>query len=821
MLLMKKFSMFRFLMVGFYFHISIFAAGQNDISGTLVNNENEPIAGASISLLHKPDSSLIKITLSKSDGSFRLLVKEGLYLLKITATGFQALYVEVPDNGSLSLGNLIMIKHVTELQAVKVNATKPLFQFLPDRTILNIDAAPSNAGNNLLELLNKLPDVVVDLNGNISINGKPGVLITIDGRETFLSGEALLNTLRGMSAASSDQIEVITNPSAKYEAIASGGIINIKTKKGQQEGFNGTISNSTGIGVFNDIDDQNKIAWLQNTSLNWNYRKNRINIYGTLGYNRGYHFENFKTNRWFFDPGSKRPEGSYFSWSHLKAPSDFYQLRLAMDWTLNESHLFGLIINQSLTNSTAAGGAKSHVSTNSGEIEYSMNSVIVSPQAEDVSGNYNINHKFTSKEKKIEVLTDLALIDFDGASVTNNETYFFAATGQQFLPPLFRRQFADNKFKGQVIKSDLMFNSRRGWRWEGGYKFSLIETTSIPVFFRKQNNEFLIDGGRTNYFKYSDRIHAVYASTSRTLKKTTIQTGLRLEGARGEGYQRINDSSFTRTWVNLFPSLYIQHQVSKQFQLVLNYSRKIKRPTAGNLNPYTYFTDSLYSNSGNPFLQPHFANNLEGKGILLNKYALTLSYTAINNFITTVVAHEPLDKTIRVRQQNFKQYRLFYVSATLPYTIVNGWNINLTASAGKNSAEGFALSETIRESASYWSINFGNNIIFSPQWSADVNMNYTSPQLSGLFVITRPLTYSLGVRRNLAGNRGSISFSSSNPLYIPHYGFDAAYANTAYASRFSTLNQNYRLTLNLKFGKQTVAQQRAKKNAIEEEQSRM
>lgn len=804
------------LSVLFILSVSIPSYTQTILEGTVLNKTKEPIEGAIVSVIKQKDSSILKLSVTKKDGSFKItLLEQEPLLLKITSLGYHPYFTKNITGQS----NFILDSTTNNLTSVVVKSTIPLYRFLPDKTIVNIDAIPSNAGNNLFEVLSKLPDVLIDQSGNITMNGKPDVLVLIDGKETFLNSTSLLNLLKSTPASSSNQIEVITNPSAKYEATASGGVLNIKTKKGQQQGLNGTIALSTGVVTYNDIDDKNKVSAIQNSSLNWNYRKKNLNIYGNISTDNGFSFENFKTNRWFYNSATKNPEGSYFSWSHIKSPSQNYQFKIATDIELSKKQLLGFIVNISNLSSTAIGATNSYVRNKADLIEYLMESSIASPQGTDKTGNYNINHKLTTN--KIELSSDISYLTFASNSLTNNQTRFFDTLNTDVLPNLYRRQFASTNFNGIVLKSDIIIHNLMNIKWEAGYKYSFIETISNPLFLRKSSNDFIIDGGRTNYFKYSDKIHALYLIGSKNLTKTTIQFGVRIETTEGNGYQQINDSSFKRSWINLFPSFYLKRDISKNYQLILNYSRKIKRPSAGNLNPFTYFTDSLYSNYGNPFLQPQFSHTVELRNIIKNKYAFTLSYSVINNWIAVVVFQEPVFKTTGVSRQNFNQYSSLNASANIPIRMTSYWQLNFSPSLGINKATGVLFGERIRESGAYYNINALNNFTLPKSWSADVSINYVSPQLLGLVVMSRPLIYNIGIKKELKNNRGSIGLSSTLPLSIPHYRFYANYATTEYASRFSTGGQNYRLVISLKIGKQTVSQQRQKKNATEEEQSRM
>lgn len=797
------------------------ATAYSALSGKVIDESGKQLSGVSVHLLKKADSSIIKLTATVADGSFHIQLPSEPVLLKLTAVGYHPLLQEIATvNGGAAIFTLR--KATQNLNAVTVRATRPLFQFLPDKTIVNIDAAPSNAGNSLFDVLQKIPDVQVDQDGNISINGKRGAVVLIDGRETFLSGEQLINLLRNTASSSVDQVEIISNPSARYDASFAGGILNIKTQKGKTEGFNGSFSPSAGVQVYDDPQGHTKAAFVSRNSLNYNYRKNKINIYGNLGYDRTLYYENFNTNRYFFRTPGMQPSGSYFSGSHVKTPGNTYTFRIAADFNLSKHSLVGISLNNSWDNSTSAGAANSYVATNAGKVEYLMRSTVINPGSNGYFGNYNLNYKNENPKKNVDLFSDISFLNYINNSRTENQTRFIDTLNQSVMDPLLRRQDAKNSFIGTVFKADAIVKKLAGFKLETGYKFSFIQTTNDPVFLRQMGGGgFAIDQSRTIYFRYREAIHAVYGIINRSYKRTEVQAGLRLENASGKGYQRNNDSSFTRHWLNLFPSAFVRHNVNKDYQIVFNYSRRITRPSARNLSPFAYFTDSLYSNTGNPYIQPQFAHVVEWRNIIKNKFTITASFNQVSDMIMFMIIHEPQFKTIRATVYNFDDYRTWTLSAALPLRFTKAWQATFNLATGLTHAKGTLLNIPINQKIGYASVNMSNVFTLSPLWGADINLNYTTPQLGGLLKITRPLIYSVGIRRKSRNNLGSFTLSMQTPFVVPRYNIDVNYATTVYDSRFHTASQSFILTYSVRFGKQTVAQQRNKANAAAEEERRM
>jgi iron complex outermembrane recepter protein len=796
------------------------ANAQTVLSAKLVDESENLLSNVSVHLLRKKDSTVIKLTATRADGSFKLTIPNDSVLLKFTAVGY---HTSIQDPSALNSYNSFTLRKSTQnLGAVTVKATRPLFQFLPDKTVVNIEAAPSNAGNSLFDILQKLPDVLADQDGNISINGKQGAVVLIDGRETFLSGQQLVNLLRNMASSSVDQVEIISNPSARYDAVFSGGILNIKTQKGKTEGFNGNLSPSAGVQVYQNPQGKTKAAFVSRNSINYNYRRNKLSVYGGAGYDRSFYYENFRTNRFFFTGATLSPAGNYFSASNVKTPGNAYSFRVAVDYTLSKYSLIGIGANNVWDNNTSVGGSNSHVATNDNKLEYLMRSTLVNPGSYGYFGNYNVNYKYENPKSKVDFFSDLNFLNYTNNSRTENKTEFIDTLNKPILSPLLRKQDAKNGFVGVVFKADALVKKIGAFKFEPGYKLSFIQTTNDPVFLRQMGgNGYSVDASRTIYFRYSETIHALYGMLSRTYKNTELQAGLRLEDASGKGYQRNNDSSFTRHWLNLFPSAFLRRKVSTNYQFVLSYSRRVTRPSARNLSPFAYFTDSLYSNTGNPYIQPQFAHVAEWRNIIKNKFTITASFQQVSDMIMFMIAHEPVNKTIRATVYNFDTYRTWNLSAALPLRISKAWQANVNLAAGLTQAKGEFLNLPINQKVGYGSVAIANVFTFSSLWGADVNLNYTSPQLSGLLEITRPLIYSVGIRKKTKDNLGSLTLSMQTPFFVPRYDIDVSYSSTVYNSRFHLANQSFMLTYSLRFGKQTVAQQRNKANAAAEEERRM
>ncbi len=254
------------------------------IMGSIKDGPQKNLQSATITLLKAKDSSSVKFSVTNKDGYYEFVsIKEGKYLVSVTLIGYQKAFSSSFDiteaNPEVNLGTITLTEAAKNLGGVTVTAKRPFIEARIDKTVVNVEASPTSAGATAMEVLEKSPGITVDNDGNISLRGKAGVIVMLDGKPSYLSASDLATLLKNMPASALDQIEIMTNPSSKYDASGNSGVINIKTKKGQAGGFNGSIMGGGTAGLFKsrDIFYVNPRGQL---SFNFNYRKNKVNFFG-------------------------------------------------------------------------------------------------------------------------------------------------------------------------------------------------------------------------------------------------------------------------------------------------------------------------------------------------------------------------------------------------------------------------------------------------------------------------------------------------------------------------------------------------------------
>src|SRR5688572_10928437 len=327
----------------------VFAQDKNGkISGIITDESQKPLQSASVSLLRAKDSALVKIAVTDKEGryEFEKLV-EGKYLLSVTSIGFQKRVgqsLEITAVGStLKAETIKLTADPKSMQEVTVMAKRPFIETKIDKTVVNVEASPTSAGSTALDILEKSPGITVDNDGTISLRGKQGVIVMMDGKQTYLSATDLANLLRNMPASALDQIEIMTNPSSKYDAAGNSGIINIKTKKGKNNGFNGSIMLGATTSLYKPDEAFYMNPKTQN-SFNFNWKKNKINFFGNYNPNASRGMNRLTLDSRFIDD-NHNTTGYNFTQTRFKFGNNNHTLKLGLDWYADKKNIFGIVVS--------------------------------------------------------------------------------------------------------------------------------------------------------------------------------------------------------------------------------------------------------------------------------------------------------------------------------------------------------------------------------------------------------------------------------------------------------------------------------------------
>lgn len=818
--------------------ISFVSNAQNKtgkISGSLKTQEGKPVASATIQLLSAAGRKLVKTELTGIDGEFSFeKMAEGKYVLNITAVGFERKTTEPVEISETSQNvQMPVIELATaakSLQGVTVNATRPLIEQKVDRTVVNVDASPSNAGATALEVLEKSPGVTVDNDGNISLKGKQGVIIMMDGKPTYLSAADLANLLRNMTAASLDQIEIMTNPSAKYDASGNSGLINIKTKKNKNGGSNGSVTIGTTESLFKQ-DNNTDVLHKPSTSVNYNYKKNKLNFFGNA-------VHNYREGRGLLNIISKyyRDDKQIDSINKVNTLFRFrnnnYSLKLGVDYQPNKNNVFGIVLNGFLFAGRPTPTTFTTFSTLEGKTFSRLHSQ-TSNKTSWKNFSTNLNYKHTYDTAGTEITFDLDYSRYDNESTQFLRTGFFDGDYLQTSDSMYLRGHLPSGINIYSMKSDFTKKLAHGIKMEAGVKSSYVKSDNLVNYERFRSTGWKPDA-RNNHFVYNENINAAYLNANKKFKKLDVQTGLRLENTNTKGVQILGNSTVKRNYASLFPSVFLGYTVDKKNMLVISASRRLQRPNYNDLNPFTFFLDSLSYRQGNPFLTPQFSYNYELRHTYNNKLTTTLNYTRTTDVISQIINRKRGSNNEIIGYltvDNIASYTNMGIAISSPVKFAKWLNTNVYANAYRNHYKGTYISNesgvtnTVPLDLTFASFTFNVNNSFTlgkKGWVAEWSGWYRYKTLEQLNIVSPMGQMSFGfAKNNLMKGKASMRLNLRDPFGWQRYRALIQYGGTVdikINNRWD--NRQFGANFTYRFGKQQ-GQARKRTSGTEEEQQRV
>ncbi|MFT3702297.1 MAG: TonB-dependent receptor [Agriterribacter sp.] len=788
-----------------------------NISGTIYSEDGKAVVKATVSLLQAKDSSELTSTITDESGNFQLLnVLNGIYIIRTTAvsyaTNFSAAFKL--NNSNYLLPTIILKKEAAILSNVTVTAKRPPVEVKAGKTVVNVDASPTNAGLNVLEILEKSPGVSVDNDGNVSLKGKGGVMILIDGKQTYLSGESLAAFLKSIQANQLDQIEIMTNPPAKYDAAGGAGIINIKTKKGMLKGINGNANFNYAQGFYPKY----------NGGVNFNYRNNKVNVFG--GYNGGvWEGLSLQTiNKYFYKEEVFSGLSEQQTDRHNKA--SWHNMKLGADYSFTKKDVIGVVVNSSINpwNSWQKGNIYLK------DAERNLNTVLMSDaqngnKSQNITTNLNYKHSFDSTGKELSADFDYGYYKSDGNNLLTTQV-FNADYAKQGNDITLRGSFPSiiNLYTGKV---DYTLPFHKKWKLETGIKTSFVDIDNEVLYQRDTSTGWFRDETRSNHFLYTENVNAAYVILSTTVKKWELSGGLRLENTIAKGTQVKGDSSFKRNYTNLFPNASVMYNVNEKNQFGLSYSRRIRRPDYNDLNPFVFFVDSLTYGQGNPYLQPEFSNNIELSHTFNKFLTTTVNYTRTDDIITEILKQNTDLRTVFQTKENFSKMRQWGVTITANKQLLKWWSTNVYFNLFDNKYNGLYNDGTkdypIKINVGGFMTNMTNSFSFADTWSAELSGWYTNRLSEGLIIGRKMWALNMALAKQVLKKNGTIKIGVRDIFRTQNFSGYSRYANVdldVYNDRRKD-NRQFVISFTYKFGKNSIAPERRRSGGSNEEQNRI
>ncbi|MEZ4903000.1 MAG: TonB-dependent receptor [Spirosomataceae bacterium] len=791
------------------FLVGLGAIGQT-LKGKIEDTNHQAIPFMSILLLSSKDSSLIKTNITNETGEFVFVgIKKGSYFISVSGVGWQKTTGQpfIVADGDNVLPPLLLKEASETLGEVKIIAKKPLVEVLPDKLVFNVEGSINASGSNALELLQKSPGVVVDQNDNIMLQGRNGVQVYIDGKPSPLTMKDLSDYLRSLPSDQVAAIEIITQPSAKYDAAGNAGIINIKLRKNKNFGTNGNATLGIARGQYFPK---------YNGSVTFNHRTAKTNTFGTYSHRntRDWSFLNFdrQQNRVRYDQKAT-----------IQSRAQSHNLKIGSDFFINTKNTFGFLINANQSDRNSLTDGRTPISP----VGQAINSVLVAnnrSQSNRLNLNANLNYRYADTTgRALNADIDYGRFLSDGTQFQPNQ--YFDATQTALLSERNYRMNTLTTIEIATAKADY---ERRLWRGTiaMGFKTAMVRTDNGFDFYDVLDDRDLLNLNRTNRFVYRENVNAAYISFNKKRRKINYQAGLRLEQTHSRGTLQSNatqaNADVKRSYVDFFPSAGLTYNHNANNSFAINYSRRIDRPTYQDLNPFEYKLDELSYSRGNAFLRPQYTQKTE----LSHTYKYTLTTSLSYSHTTDVVAQ--LTDTIEVNRnfigpKNLASNEVVSLNVSYPFAAAKWWNVyaNIGLYHTRYRAN-FGSGRTIGLNATAYNFYGQNTFTLSKKLTLEVSGFYASPSIWGGTYQTRALgSLDLGLQAKVLKDKGSLKLTFADVFFTQpwrgtnEFGGLRIVANGGYESRQVRLNFTYH------FGNRQVKAARQRDTGADSEKGRI
>ena len=816
---MKKFTSFSLSV--FFFVIAFGQTSRGKVSVIIVNEQQSALENSNVELLRSKDSGLVKIAITDKNGraEFENIVF-GNYLLRISMIGYDRQYSAgfslSADQPLAELPKILLKQSSVEMKEVTVAGKKPFIQKLSDRIVVNVENSIVSAGSSAMDILERSPGVNVDQNDVISLRGRQGVIIMIDGKPTPMSGADLANYLRGLPSSAIERIDIITNPSAKYDAAGNSGIIDIHMKKDQRLGANGTFTAGYGQGKYPKA----------NSGFTFNYRNKKLNVFGNynyayrLGLNHLILDRNFYTNAGVFT-------GEDLKDNYSKFPFNSQSSRFGADFFPNKKTIIGFVVNSNFNHIRRTNDNNSVVIDDQRQPSYTFKAFSTNNDHNDnIVGNINLKHTFDSTGKEITADADYG--EYNSHSLSTTATQYFKLNGTQQQPDYILTGDQNGKLTLRTAKVDYVNPLKKGAKFEAGAKTSYVSSDNDAKFFDLSSGTPKNDTNKTNHFLYREYNNAAYVNFSKEFKKFNVQFGLRGEYTKIKTHQLNGNIFFDSSYFQLFPSAFFNYKLKEDQTLGISVSRRIDRPGYFQLNPFLFLIDVSTYATGRPGLLPQLTWSNELSYTLKNlNFTLGYSHTKDNQNIAIarfkdVFPNIPSEDNVTI-QIPINLSSSDYVGLTIaaPIRINKWWNMINNGNLYYNHFNGELGGTTLDNGKPAFDIRTNNSFTFKKGWTAELNGNFSSGGQYGFMVADPQWGVAAGVQKTVLKNKGTVRFNITDIFWTNLPKAVITYNN--YIERWHAYRETRvaNLTFTYRFGKNTVAQARRRTTSSEEERQRV
>lgn len=787
-----------------------------EISGKVVTGDNQPGAFATVTLLKTKDSSLVKGAISDENGKYHFdHISFGNYIISVSLMGMEKAYSKAfaltSSQASIDIPLITLRANSQQLKGVEVNAAKPFIQHKPGQTIVNVENSPVSAGNSVMEVLEKSPGVLVDQDGNISLNGKGGVNVMINGQPSHLSASQLASVLKGMPASSVSQIELMTQPPAKYSAEGTAGLINIVMKKNTATGLNGSLTAGVGYGQY--------LKYNGGASLN--YRSDHLSMYGNYNYDHREDKFEMDITREFMKPDVKTLQTILQQASQMKVNGDNHTAQVGLDYYINPKQTIGFVANGSFNEGDFSSHSPVYFKSPSGNTDSISTSNNHTGYNWDNAGA-NLHYTWNMDDKGSSLVANADYNRFYQSMPQSIRTDVTDGEGHSLNDPKQRKGKQPNNINIYAAKLDYTHPLDNTAKLEAGLKSSYVHTDNNSTFEILNNGQWVNDPGNTNHFVYKEYVNAAYLNLSKTFKKGwSAQAGVRGEQTSTRTEQLTSDSLNKNDYFELFPNLSLSKTLNPNNILSLSYSRRIDRPDYQSLNPFVYYIDEYTYRVGNPYLKPQFVNSVELSYLFKQRYSAVLSYSHTSDIMAQVIRQIDSTHTTYQSEDNISKLDNVTLNLGLPVSITKWWSTYNSVMVFYNLYNGIYDGYELNKGFTTFMFNSQQSFTLPHNWKGELSGMYRTSIIMGPLVASPMGMVSAGIQKSFWNNKASLKLNVQDIFQTMKMKGKIDFGNLHANTEFHMFRRAANLTFTWNFGNQKVKVKQYKNTGIQEEEKRI
>lgn len=764
------------------------------IQGLVKDQAEHPVDLATVSLLKAADSSYVRSAYADEKGTYTIPAdKDGKYILVASMMGYRKSYQPIivsTEQKKVAAPDLVLHTEAQSLGEVTITAQLPPVQRKDGALVVNVENSSLAAGNTALDILQRSPGVSVDKDGNISLMGRQGVTVMIDGKQTYLSADQLANLLRSMEGSNIQSIELNTNPSAKYDAAGTAGIINIKLKKNKMEGTNGNISLSGGYGKSHKT----------NNSLQINHKAGKMNVFANYSYTNNRFIRDLTLYRTIGQGESGRVFDQALHMNNRRAS---HNARVGIDYQTSERNTISVLASGFFLNGTDQLESNNAISGINRPVD-SLLTTLNNGKNRYNNISFNVNNTFNIDTSGRKLVAEIDVSRFNDKTTHYYDNYFYNAAGNVLRDPEFILNDMPSVIDIQIAKIDYTHPFSKVSKLELGAKYGSVKSDNDMAFLLRNNDNWNNDAGRSNHFIYTERVTAAYAIYNHQLNNTEVKVGLRMEHTYSDGNSITMNTRNKRDYFNLFPNVSINQKISDNHQVGISYSRRINRPNYGNLNPFLYYVDPYSYEQGNPFLNPSFTNAYELTYTLFKRYNITAGYQQTNDMVGEVMYQNDETNVLLLTQENIAKERVYSLNLNIPLSAGKVWTSNTNINNFYMGYKADIANAPIDFGKFAVQVNSTHTFNVTETFNVETTAQYQSPLRWSIYQIGTSWGIDLGLNKSFWNKKAQIKLAVTDIFNTKPNTVHTDYANlnvrifNQYESRVG------RITFTYKFGNQKL-----------------